>query len=127
MKRIGLLLMTFLVALLVLVGCSNEEELPSFFLSEIGSLPLEETETPIHYFVNQPRARDQVIIIRNEVVSPHNYSTSEEMYDLDDVTVTDEEIIIEYEGEAATFNRLSESVAENEDKVRYQYFDQNIE
>lgn len=123
MKRLKYVLLLLTVGLLILAGCSDEEEFPMFSLSEVGSLPLEETETPIHYFVNPSRARDQVIIARNEVVSPHNFSMSEEMYDLDHVTITDEEIILEYEGQMVTFTRLSESVVENEDKVRYQYLD----
>lgn len=121
MKKIKILLMTLALGLLVLVGCTNEAEMPSFLLNELGTISLEDTETPIRYDINQNRAQDQVIISRNEEVSPYNFSRSEEIYDLEDVTVTEEEIIIEYEGQVETFIRLSESVVEAANKVRYQY------
>ena len=42
-------------------------------------------------------------------------------YELENANVTDEEIIIQFNGEEHHFERVSESVAENEDGIQYQY------
>ena len=42
-------------------------------------------------------------------------------YELENVTVTDAEIIIQFNEEEHNFARLSESIAENEVGVQYQY------
>ena len=121
MKRLGKYIVVIFVGLMVLVGCSAEEEFESFSLMEISGIEWEDEETPTNYMVNYPDRQGQVMILRNEMISEAEFSKSEGFYDLDHVSVTDEEIIIEYEGKIDTFKRLSESVVENEDKVRYQY------
>lgn len=109
------------MGLMILVGCSAEEEFESFSLMEISGIEWEDEETPTNYMVNYPDRQGQVMILRNEMISEAEFSKSEGFYDLDHVSVTDGEIVIEYEGKVDTFKRLSESVVENEDKVRYQY------
>ena len=121
MKRLGKYIVVIFVGLMVLVGCSAEEEFESFSLMEISGIEWEDEETPTNYMVNYPDRQGQVMILRNEMISEAEFSKSEGFYDLDHVSVTDKEIIIEYEGKIDTFKRLSESVVENEDKVRYQY------
>lgn len=123
MKRLGKYIVVIFVGLMVLVGCSAEEEFESFSLTYNGVIDAEDTETPRLYIVNHETASNQVIIIRNEQMGLNVPSGNEEAYDLENVEVSDEEIIIEYEGQIETFKRLSESVVENEDKVRYQYID----
>lgn len=121
MKRSGKYIVVIFVGLMVLVGCSAEEEFESFSLMEISGIEWEDEETPTNYMVNYPDRQGQVMILRNEMISEAEFSKSEGFYDLDHVSVTDGEIVIEYEGKVDTFKRLSESVVENEDKVRYQY------
>ncbi len=121
MRRLVKILLFFSLGSLVMAGCSTEEAFESFTLSDIGTVSLDDAETPIRYMVSPSRAEDQVIILRNERANEMEIGINEETYDLEKVTVTDKEIVIEYEGQTETFERLSESVVQNEDRVQYQY------
>lgn len=121
MRRIAKVFSILIVGLFVLTGCGGEEEFESFSLHVTSDMDPNDEETPASYTVNHPEAKDQVVLIRSEKISPTKFDRSEERFDLENVTVTDEEITIEYDGQTETFSRLSESVAENEDGVWYQY------
>ena len=106
MKKIKLVLLFLILGFFVLIGCSTEEETPSFSLRELASVALD----------------NEVRIYRNEVKSENNFSQKETIYDLDAVSVTEDEIIIEYNGQTEIFERLSSSVVQNEDRIQYEYF-----
>lgn len=121
MKKIKLVLTFFILGLFVLVGCSTEEANPSFILTELASVQWDDEETPITYVVNPDEAIDKIFVYRNEMVSETFFDRTEEIYDLDAATVTDDEIIIEYDGKTETFERLSSSVVQNEERQQYEY------
>lgn len=121
MKKIKLVLTFFILGLFALVGCSTEEATPSFILLELMSVQWDDEETPITYIVNPDEARDKIIIYRNEMISETIFDRTEETYNLDAVTVTDDEIVIEYDGKTETFERLSSSVVQNEERQQYEY------
>lgn len=121
MRRLVKRLLFFSLGLLVMVGCSTEEAFESFSLEYVGILDGEDTETPYLYVVNLETAENRLAIFRNEIVDATTLSTGVEEFELDNVTVTDDEIVIEYDGQVETFERLSESVVRNEDNVQYQY------
>lgn len=124
MKRFQKILSILILSVLFLLGCENsEEEFASFTLQEIGMLKLEDTETPRTYIVNSAEAENQVITIKNNEMNEQATSGVTETYDLENATVTEDEITIEYNGRVETFKRLSESVAENDDNIQYQYTD----
>lgn len=120
MRRIKTLFTVLVISLFILVGCTTEE-VESFSLYALLDLHHEDEVTPKIYIVNHEEARNQVVLLKNEWVSEFETKTIEERYDLESATVTDEEITIEYDGQVETFKRLSESVAENEDKFQYEY------
>lgn len=123
MNRMLKVLSIFILSTLFLLGCgNNDEEFESFTLQELGMLPLEDTETPTLYIVNADEAENQVTIFKNEVIDI-GYSSVQEVYEIDNILVTEDEITIEYNGQVETFTRLSGTVAENDDKVQYQYTD----
>ena len=121
MKKTKLVLTFFILGLFVLAGCSTEEATPSFILQELMSVQWDDEETPVTYIVNPDEARDKILIYRNEMISETIFDRREETYDLDAVTVTDDEIVIEYDGKTEKFERLSSSVAQNEERQQYQY------
>lgn len=119
-KKVSKLFTVFFISLFILVGCATEE-VESFSLHALLDVHHEDEETPKIYIVNHEEAKDQVILLKNEWVSEFETKTIEERYDLENATVTEDEITIEYDGQVETFKRLSESVAENEDKFQYEY------
>ncbi len=120
---------TLLVAsLLLLTGCAieegrsgNDEGFDSFSLNSID-LKWEDTENPSFYIVAPNEEPDKVIFYKNVLVEEAVQESEEFQYELEEVLVTDEEILIQYEGQEERFERLSQTVAENENGVRYQYF-----
>lgn len=127
MKHLKNIFAFILVSLLFLVGCAAEEAFESFTLEYVGLMDGDDTETPYLYLVNPETASNQVAIFRNERVDATTSSSAVEEFELDYVTVTDEEIVLEYEGQVETFERLSESVVRSEDNVQYQYRDASSE
>lgn len=124
MKRFQKILSILILSVLFLMGCGNtEEEFASFTLQEIGLLKLEDTEMPRTYIVNADEAENQVVMIKNNEMNGQATSGVTETYDLENATVTEDEITIEYNGQVEKFTRLSGTVAENDDKVQYQYTD----
>ena len=122
MKKIKLVLLFLILGFFVLIGCSTEEVTPSFSLRELASVALDNEEIPVMYIVNTDGTKNEVRIYRNEVKSENNFSQKETIYDLDAVSVTEDEIIIEYNGQTEIFERLSSSVVQNEDRIQYEYF-----
>ena len=59
MKRLGKYIVVIFVGLMVLVGCSAEEEFESFSLMEISGIEWEDEETPTNYMVNYPDRQGQ--------------------------------------------------------------------
>lgn len=121
MKKKKLVLTFFILGSFLLAGCSNEEATPSFILKELASVQWDDEETPVTYVVNPDEARDKIYVYRNEMVSETVFDRTEEIYDLDAATVTDDEIVIEYDGKTETFERLSSSVVQNEERQQYEY------
>lgn len=124
MKNIIKLLFTLgIIGLFFLVGCNNLNETnsntESFTLSRIE--PMEsDAENPELYIVAPEEDQDKVILF--VPVLGENIGTSDKIeYELENVTVTDAEIIIQFNEEEHNFARLSESIAENEVGVQYQY------
>ena len=116
------------IVLLFLTGCaleneSSQDEVPNFTLQELGVIPLEDEENPTLYRV----AEGEVTIFRNDVMDVAVIGQSEETYELEDVVITEDEIIVTYEGEEDRFKWLSSSVVENENKIQYQYFGPEVE
>lgn len=122
MKKRKLVFAFLILGLFVLVGCSTEEATPTFTLQELASVQWDDEETPTMYIVNPEMGRDQIIIYQNEQVSDVIFGQKETTYDLENATITDDEIVIEYDGKTKTFERLSSSVVQNEDRLQYQYF-----
>jgi len=118
-------ILMLLAGIFLLTGCALEDETSEDFLSftlvEMGTVSAEDEETPVLYIVDPEEAKDQVVIFRNERVDEMTFTETEEQYDLEDVTVTKDEIILTYDGQEDHFKRLSSSVVENEDKVQYEY------
>ena len=123
MKKIIVRLAVLMVGLFLLTGCSTEEVTPSFILRELAAVQCDDEETPVTYTVNPEEARDHIYIYKNEMISPTVFGQSEESFSLDKATVTDDEITIEYDGKIETFERLSSSVVQNEDRIQYEYFE----
>ena len=123
MKKIIVRLAVLMVGLFLLTGCSTEEVTPSFILRELAAVQWDDEETPVTYTVNPKEARDQIYIYKNEMISPTVFGQSEESFSLDKATVTDDEITIEYDGKIETFERLTPSVVQNEDRIQYEYFE----
>ena len=121
MKKIKLVLLFLILGVFVLIGCSTEEVTPSFSLRELASVALDNEDIPVMYIVNTDGTKNEVRIYRNEVKSENNFSQKETIYDLDAVSVTEDEIIIEYNGQTEIFERLSSSVVQNEDRIQYEY------
>ena len=107
MKKIKLVLLFLILGFFVLIGCSTEEVTPSFSLRELASVALDNEDIPVMYIVNTDGTKNEVRIYRNEVKSENNFSQKETIYDLDAVSVTEDEIIIEYNGQTEIFERLS--------------------
>lgn len=122
MRRITKIFLMLTAGLFILVGCAAEEEFASFSLNAFSGMDSTDEETPNTYIVNHPEAKDQIVILRNEKISAVEFGIAEERFDLENVSVTDEEITIEYDGQVDTFSRLSESVVENEEGIWYEYF-----
>ena len=122
MRKIKLVLMFLILGFFVLIGCSTEEVTPSFTLQELASVQLNDEETPTMYVVNPDKMRNQMIVYRNEIINETAFGKTETIYDLENVTVIDDEIVIEYDGKTETFERLSSSVVQNEDRIQYEYF-----
>lgn len=120
MKWLSILIVGFFI----FTGCaineeSNEMNVEVFSLREL--MPgLNEDEDPTLYLVAPEEEPDKVGIYTSVMVNGVGESI-EEIYDLEGVTVTDDEIIIQYEGQKDHFERLSESVAENENSIQYHY------
>src|SRR5690625_3331787 len=109
------------ILLLFLTGCaleneSSQDEVPNFTLQELGVIPLEDEENPTLYRV----AEGEVTIFRNDVMDVAVIGQSEETYELENVVITEDEIIVTYESEEDSFEWLSSSVVDNENKIQYQ-------
>lgn len=122
-KSIKLLLSLGIIGLLFLVGCGTstrtDSSVESFSLTRIESSE-SDAENPDRYIVAPEEAPDKVILFVPAL--GENIGTKDETeYELESANVTDEEITIRFNGEEHHFNRLSESVAENETGIQYQY------
>jgi hypothetical protein len=106
--------------LFVLVGCGSEEEFESFTLEAID-LSWEDEINPTWYFVDQPDTQGKVLIMQHDLSEPGVIGSTQSEYELEHTSVTEDEITISFEDQTHRFERLSQTVAENEDKVRYQY------
>lgn len=113
---------TLLIGLLMLVSCTAEEELPSFTLQELSGANFTE-DIPAIYLVNSKNAPNQITIMKNEMVNEIDFVQTEEKYPLENVELTEDEIVLEYNNKVDRFNRLSETVAVDENNNRYQYED----
>ena len=111
---------TLLIGLLMLVGCTAEEELPSFTLQELSGANFTE-DIPAIYLVNSKNAPNQITIMKNEMVNEIDFVQTEEKYPLENVELTEDEVVLEYNNQVDRFNRLSETIAEDENNNRYQY------
>ena len=128
-KSIKLLLSLGIIGLLFLVGCDNsagtDSSIESFSLTRLQSSE-SDAENPDRYIVAPKEAQDKVILFVPAL--GENIGTKEKIeYELENATVTDDEIIIQFNGEKHHFDRLSESVAENEVGIQYQYRSENTE
>lgn len=116
------------MGIFILSGCaveneSAEEGFDSFILQSIsGEVDLFDTEIPTLYNVAPETDKEKVQIMMNLPEDEVTHGTEQLEYDLEEVTVTGEEIVIQYDGKEEVFERLSGTVAENEDGVQYQYF-----
>lgn len=84
-------------------------------------MPAEDEVNPRLYIVAPETDEDKVGIYRNDLGEGFSIGQNEEIHDLESVAITDEEIIIEYNGQKDRFERLSESVAMNENNIRYHF------
>ena len=116
---------TLLIGLLILVGCTAEEELPSFTLQELSGANFTE-DIPAIYLVNSKNAPNQITIMKNEMVNEIDFVQTEEKYPLENVELTEDEIVLEYNNQVDRFNRLSETIADDENNNRYQYTDTSM-
>ena len=121
MKRIKVLFAILFMSIFILVGCSTEEATPNFHLSAIWGIESDDEETPTMYTVNG--TNNELTLFKNEVISEVEFGFTREEHELENATVTDEEITIEYDGQVVSLERVSESVAETENNVQYQYTD----
>lgn len=120
-KKVRLFLSILVISLFILVGCSQKEEFDSFSLEQIDQINLEDTENPTMYIVSPDQAIDEVTVIRNQVIDAVTSGSEIVEYELKETSVTDDEIVIKYEGEEDTFGRISSTVAVNENGIQYQY------
>lgn len=119
-KKIFLFL---LMVLCIISGCSttNESDFDRFSLEILGLYGSEEEGSPYLYIVNPREAPSQVRLATQEMETHGVVNTVYEIFDLEGTTVTDEKIIIAFNGEELNFTRLSDSVVINENNIRYQY------
>lgn len=118
------------LGLFVLSGCAieesededavTEEAFDSFALQAM-SVNWDDVDTPILYIIAPEEAESQVRISRNKLENEKVQGSEESIHELEDTTVNDEEIIIQYDGQEDRFERLSESVAKDENGERYEY------
>lgn len=128
-KSIKLLLSLGIIGLLFLGGCSNftgtNSGIESFSLTRLESSE-SDAENPDRYIVAPEEKQDKIILFVPAL--GEKIGTNEQIeYELESATVTDDEIIIQFNGEKHHFDRLSESVAENEVGIQYQYRSENTE
>lgn len=120
MKRLISLLVGLMLGSLFLGACSSEEAIGFVFLTRVGFES--DHEIPQHYMVNPPGYEGKI-----QVHYPYDTYTDTapyyERYDLEVVTITDEEIILEYDNDALYFERISPTIAVSEDGLWYEFVD----
>lgn len=116
------------LGLFVLGGCTieesedaSEEETFDSFALQAMSVNWDDEETPTLYIVAPEEAETKVKISRNKLENEEVHGSEESIQELEGTTVNDEKIIIQYDGQEDQFERLSESVAEDENGERYEY------
>jgi len=112
------------IAMFSLAGCSSEAEFESFSLQQIGTVDVADTENPTLYLVSPSEAKGTITIFYNEIVDETTGDSEIVEHDLEETSVTDDEIIIRYEDGEEVFERRSSTVAVNENDVQYQYADE---
>jgi len=123
-KKIKLYTSILIIGLFTLVGCSSEAEFESFSLQQIGTIDVADTENPTLYLVSPSEAEGTITIFYNEIVDETTGDSEIVEHDLEETSVTDDEIIIRYGNEEEVFERISSTVSVNENDVQYQYADE---
>lgn len=120
MKRTMKTTSILFLGLLILIGCGNlaEENFEYSFFTRIGN----DYNTNIiqHYIISPPGYENKLIISY-----PSDFEAGIEAvyleYEMDAMEITDEEIILKYEGNEIHFKRLSSSVVEDKNSIWYEY------
>lgn len=126
-ENIRTLLMLGIIGLIFLAGCNNftgtDSSSESFSLTRLQTAE-SDAENPDRYIVAPEEEPNKIILFVPAL--GENIGTNEQIeYELESATVTDDKIIIQFDDDEHHFDRLSESVAENE--VGIQYSSENSE
>lgn len=112
------IIFTMLVGLFALIGCGNQEDIPSFSLFEIHRPATVEGDTTNYTVSGEERkvtvVVSQISLTKSDPIPPAEYSVER-------AEVTDDQIILEFNDETLVFERLSSTIAENSEGVQYQY------
>lgn len=128
-ENIRTLLMLGIIGLIFLAGCNNftgtDSSSESFSLTRLQTAE-SDAENPDRYIVAPEEEPNKIILFVPAL--GENIGTNEQIeYELESATVTDDKIIIQFDDDEHHFDRLSESVAENEVGIQYQYSSENSE
>lgn len=128
-ENIRTLLMLGIIGLIFLAGCNNftgtDSSSESFSLTRLQTSE-SDAENPDRYIVAPEEEPNKIILFVPAL--GENIGTNEQIeYELESATVTDDKIIIQFDDDEHHFDRLSESVAENEVGIQYQYSSENSE
>ena len=128
-ENIRTLLMLGIIGLIFLAGCNNftgtDSSSESFSLTRLQTSE-SDAENPNRYIVAPEEEPNKIILFVPAL--GENIGTNEQIeYELESATVTDDKIIIQFDDDEHHFDRLSESVAENEVGIQYQYSSENSE
>lgn len=120
MKRLMNLVVILFLSILFLVAYSSEKAIGYFYLTRVGIDS--DHEIPQTYMINTPGYEDKI-----NVHYPYDTYTATdgyfETYDIESVTITDEEIILEYNNDTLHFERTSPTIAVSKDGLWYEFVD----
>lgn len=122
-KKLKIFLFTIL---LVIMGCSNAQQIQSFSLNEIPSNARSE-EPSLLYLVAPEGDENKVVIFTSTISETRVEATPPVTYDLENAEVNDEEVIIEFNDQIHVFERLSKSIVEDTEGVQYQFYSEDSE
>lgn len=108
-----------LLSIILLTGCSKFSNVDGFHLMRLEDFH-EDFENPSRYSVSLKDNKDKVFVYTPDIGEKVS-EMKEQKYDLEEVKVTDEEIVIIIEGKEHYFTRLSSSIVEDKNNIQYEY------